>query len=57
MAIDAEFNRKSPFSTELNKILLDLLRLGTKEEKHEIQFSQYTEVNGPKAHPGSKLCS
>ena len=42
MAIDAEFNRKSPFSTELNKILLDLLRFGTKAEKHEIQFSQYT---------------
>ena len=42
MTIDAELNRKFPFDTDLNKILLDLLKLITKAEKSDIQFSQYT---------------
>ena len=42
MTIDAELNRKFPFGFDLNKILSDLLRLRTKAEKPDIQFSQYT---------------
>ena len=42
MTIDAELNRKFPFDIGLNKILPDLLKLITKAEKSDIQFSQYT---------------
>ena len=41
MTIDAELNRKFPFDINLNKILPDLVRLRTKAEKPDIQFSQY----------------
>ena len=34
-----------------------LLRLKTKADKPDIQFSQYTLVNGPKTQSGSTLCS
>ena len=57
MTIDAELNLKFPFDVNLNKILPDLLRLTTKAQKPDIQFSQYTYVNGPKTQPGSNLCS
>ena len=39
MTIDAELNRKFPFDIDLNKILPDLVRLRTKAEKPDIQFS------------------
>ena len=42
MATDAELNRKFPLDIDLNEILPDLLRLRTKAEKPDIQFSQYT---------------
>ena len=42
MTIDAELNRKFPLDIDLKNILPHLLRLRTKVEKPEIQFSQYT---------------
>ena len=39
---DAELNRRFPFGIDLNKILLDLLKLRIKAEKPDIQFSQHT---------------
>ena len=51
MTTDAELNRKFPFGIDLNKqkqniqnkkILPDLIRLRTKAEKPDTQFSQYT---------------
>ena len=42
MTTDAELNRKFPFGIDLNKILPDLLKLRTKAENPDIQFSQYT---------------
>ena len=38
MTIDAELKIKLPFDINLNKILLDLLRLRTKAKKPDIQF-------------------
>ena len=42
MTTDAELIRKFPFGIDLNKILPDLLRLRTKAEKPDRQFSQHT---------------
>ena len=43
MTIDAaEQNRQFPLAVDLNKILLDLLKLRTKAEKPNIKFSQHT---------------
>ena len=39
MTIDAELNRQFPFGTDLNKIFPDLLKLRTKAEKRDSQFS------------------
>ena len=39
MTIDAELNRKFPFYIDLKNILPHLLRLRTKAEKPEIQYS------------------
>ena len=55
MTTNGELNRQFPFAIDLNKILPDLLKLRTKVEKADIEFSQHTWVNGPKAQPGSKL--
>ena len=38
MTIDAELKIRLPFDINLNKILLDLLRLRTKAKKPDIQF-------------------
>ena len=57
MTTDAELNLKFPFDVNLSKILPDLFRLTTKAQKPDIQFPQYTYVNGPKTQPGSNLCS
>ena len=40
MAIDAELDRQFPLAIDLNKILPDLLKLRTKAEKPDIQYSQ-----------------
>ena len=44
MTIDAEQDRQFLLAG-LDKILADLLKLRTKAEKPDIQFSQHTEVN------------
>ena len=49
MTIDAEQNRQFPLAIDLNKILPDLLKLRTKAEKSDIQFSQHTYVKVPQA--------
>ena len=41
MTIDAEQNRQLSLDIDLNKILPYLLKLGTKVEKPDIQFSQH----------------
>ena len=38
---DAEVNRQFPFSTDLNEMLPDLLKLRMKAEKPEIKVTQY----------------
>ena len=53
---DAELTTEQAISIwHLNKILPDLLKLRTKAERPDIQFSQHT--SGPKAQSGSKLYS
>ena len=57
MTIDVELKRQFPLAIDLNKILPDLLKLRTKAEKPEIQFSQHMYVNVPEAQSASsKLC-
>ena len=51
---DAELNRQFPFCIDLNRILPVLLKLKTKAEKPDTQFSQHTY--GPKTQSGSNLC-
>ena len=53
MTIDAEQDRQFLLAG-LDKILADLLKLRTKAEKPDIQFSQHTFQ---RHSPGSKLCS
>ena len=46
---DAELIRQFPLGTDL--------KLRTKEEKPDVQFSQPTKINGSKAQSGSKFWS
>ena len=52
---DAGLNKQFVFYIDINKTLPDLLKLRTKAEKHDAQFSK--NASGQKEQSCSKLCS